>query len=348
MTHPVPLAEIWRGPRPESVHLGHAVICDASGGIVEAWGNPGEVVLPRSSAKMIQALPLVASGAADAAGLGPEHLALACASHSGAAIHTDRVARWIAGMGLGDDDFRCGAHMPWDKAAHDALLCSGTAPCQVHNNCSGKHAGMLALATHHGWETAGYHRPDHPVQRRMRTEVARWSGLEPNDIPVGIDGCGIPCYGLPLDRVARAFRRFGAGESEGATRLLDAIGRAPFMIGGTDRLCSWLPEVTNGRIVAKVGAEGVYGAVVRDLGVGVAVKVEDGSRRAVEPALMAVLESLGALAPAEISELEPHRSPRVTNTRDEVVGEIRFVGAGDPVGAGHPVGAAAASGRGGP
>ncbi|HKK93555.1 MAG TPA: asparaginase [Longimicrobiales bacterium] len=338
---------VTRGEIVESEHRVHAVV-HGSDGPELVWGDAAFPTTLRSAAKLFQALPLVEDGVADALPLSDSELALCCASHNTETAHVEGARAILARVGLDERALACGPHRPLHPEAARRLDADGISPSPIHNNCSGKHAGMLALATHHGWETAGYHRPDHPVQRRMRTEVARWSGLEPNDIPVGIDGCGIPCYGLPLDRVARAFRRFGAGESEGATRLLDAIGRAPFMIGGTDRLCSWLPEVTNGRIVAKVGAEGVYGAVVRDLGVGVAVKVEDGSRRAVEPALMAVLESLGALAPAEISELEPHRSPRVTNTRDEVVGEIRFVGAGDPVGAGHPVGAAAASGRGGP
>ena len=168
MIEPVEMTEIWRGPFAESVHRGHAVICDAAGEIVEAWGDPQAVVLPRSSAKMLQALPLVESGAADAHRLTPEHLALACASHEGAAIHTDRVGKWLADLGLSDDDFRCGAHMPKDSEARNALIRAGKEPCQMHNNCSGKHSGFLTVAKHLG---AGpeYLEIDHPVQVAVRT-----------------------------------------------------------------------------------------------------------------------------------------------------------------------------------
>ena len=150
MTKAAPFAEIWRGPILESVHSGHAVICDASGQIVEAWGDPEKVILPRSSSKMIQALPLINSGAADKAGLSTEQLALACASHQGAAIHTDRVGVWLDTLGLSDDDFRCGAQEPNDRDAMEGLIRAHEKPCQIHNNCSGKHAGFLTLNKHLG------------------------------------------------------------------------------------------------------------------------------------------------------------------------------------------------------
>lgn len=179
------LIELWRGGLRESAHLGHAVICDGKG-IVEAWGDPGAVIFPRSSCKMIQALPLVESGAADAAGLSSEELALACASHNGAEIHTRRVSAWLDGLGLAESDLRCGAHLPNDPAERRRLTCSETAPCQIHNNCSGKHAGFLTLNRHLGGG-AEYVELDHPVQRAVRDAfeaetgetVAGW----------GIDGC---------------------------------------------------------------------------------------------------------------------------------------------------------------
>ncbi len=164
MSNPVPLTEIWRGPMIESLHLGHAVICDDTGQIVQAWGDPELAIYPRSSAKMIQALPLIESGAAAAHGLTTEHLALACASHNAAAIHTGRVLAWLADLGLSDDDFRCGPQEPDDIPARDGLIRAGKTPCQYHNNCSGKHSGFLTLTRHLG---AGpeYIDIDHPVQR---------------------------------------------------------------------------------------------------------------------------------------------------------------------------------------
>ena len=164
MSKPVPMVEIWRGPFLESMHTGHAVICDATGDIIEAWGDPDQVMLSRSSSKMIQALPLIESGAADAMGLTPQHLALACASHGGAPLHTQLVRGWLATLGLTDDALRCGAHMPYDPATHDEMLIAAEQPCQFHNNCSGKHSGFLTLSNHLGGGSE-YIEPDHPVQK---------------------------------------------------------------------------------------------------------------------------------------------------------------------------------------
>jgi len=324
MTHPVPLAEIWRGPRPESVHLGHAVICDASGGIVEAWGNPGEVVLPRSSAKMIQALPLVASGAADAAGLGPEHLALACASHSGAAIHTDRVACWIAGMGLGDDDFRCGAHMPWDKAAHDALLCSGTAPCQVHNNCSGKHAGFLTLGRHLGGGP-DYIDLDHPVQRAVMEAFEQVTGeTSPYH---GIDGCSAPNPACSLHGMARAMAWFAAaGEADAqaraARRLWQAMAAHPALVAGEGRACTELMRACSEPVALKTGAEAFFIAILPRRGLGVALKIADGGTRGAECAIASILVRLGVLDPGHPAARRVRNAP-ITNWRGIETGMIR-------------------------
>lgn len=208
------LIELWRGGMRESTHLGHVVISDANG-IVEAWGNPGAVIYPRSSCKMIQALPLVESGAADAAGLGSEHLALACASHSGGRIHTERVAAWLSGLGLDDGDLRCGAHLPGDPAERKRLICSDESPCQVHNNCSGKHAGFLTLKRH---MNAGpeYVEIDHPVQRAVRRAFEEVTGETATGW--GIDGCSAPNFACTVEGLAHAmagFARPGAGARAG-------------------------------------------------------------------------------------------------------------------------------------
>jgi L-asparaginase II len=324
MTHPVPLAEVWRGPRPESVHLGHAVICDARGEIVEAWGNPDEVVLPRSSAKMIQALPLVASGAADAAGLTPEHLALACASHSGAAIHTDRVGRWIAEIGLGDGDFRCGAHMPWDKAAHDALLCSGTAPCQVHNNCSGKHAGFLTLNRHLGGGP-DYVEPDHPVQRAV---MEAFETVTDQSSPYyGIDGCSAPNPATTLRAMARAMAWYaGAGEAtaeeRAARRLWQAMVAHPDLVAGEGRACTELMRACSEPVALKTGAEAFYIAILPRRGLGVALKIADGGTRGAECAIASILVRLGVLDPRHPEVLKVRNAP-IVNWRGIETGAIR-------------------------
>lgn len=324
MTHPVPLAEVWRGPRPESVHLGHAVICDARGEIVEAWGNPDEVVLPRSSAKMIQALPLVASGAADAAGLTPEHLALACASHSGAAIHTDRVGRWIAEIGLGDGDFRCGAHMPWDKAAHDALLCSGGTPCQVHNNCSGKHAGFLTLNRHLGGGP-DYVEPDHPVQHAV---MEAFETVTDQSSPYyGIDGCSAPNPATTLRAMARAMAWYaGAGEAtaeeRAARRLWQAMVAHPDLVAGEGRACTELMRACSEPVALKTGAEAFYIAILPRRGLGVALKIADGGTRGAECAIASILVRLGVLDPQHPAACKVRNAP-IINWRGIETGAIR-------------------------
>ncbi|HRO15518.1 MAG TPA: asparaginase, partial [Paracoccus sp. (in: a-proteobacteria)] len=182
------LIELWRGGIRESVHRAHAVVWDR-GGIRAAWGDPDAVIFPRSSCKMIQALPLIESGAAATAGLGSEHLALACASHNGAAMHVDRVGAWLKALGLAEPDLRCGAHMPGDPAENRRLTCSDESPCQLHNNCSGKHAGFLTLNRHIGGNPE-YHLPDHPVQQAFR---AAFEEVTDETSPgYGIDGCSAP------------------------------------------------------------------------------------------------------------------------------------------------------------
>ncbi len=294
------LAEIWRGGFVESVHRGHAVVADAAGEVVAAWGAADQVILPRSACKMIQALPLVESGAAEAAGLTSEHLALACASHNGAAIHTERVARWLEGLGLGDDDLRCGAHMPRDPAAKRELLCSDRAPCQRHNNCSGKHAGFLTLGRHLGGGPE-YVDPDHPVQRAVRAAFEDVTGA---DSPgYAIDGCSAPNFAATLRGLAHAMARFavaddgGDGRARAMVRLRGAMAAHPELVAGEGRSCTALMRATEGRAMVKTGAEGVFMAILPDQGLGIALKAEDGATRAAEAAITALLVRFGALDP---------------------------------------------------
>lgn len=294
MTQAAPFAEIWRGPFLESRHQGHAVICDARGDILESWGDPTAVVLPRSSSKMIQALPLVRSGAADKAGLGSEHLALACASHNGAAIHTDRVAAWIQELGLADEDFRCGPQDPDDRAAHEALIRAHAAPCQVHNNCSGKHAGFLTLAQHLG---AGpeYVDPDHPVQQaclEVFEEVTQESSPG-----YGIDGCSAPNHAASLHGMARAMAHFAAApEGSAEARLHGAMRQHPELVAGEGRACTELMRAMEGKVALKTGAEGFFIAILPEQKLGIALKAACGTTRAAECAIAALLVRLGVLS----------------------------------------------------
>lgn len=319
--------EVTRGGIVESVHDVDVAVVEREGLVARA-GSPERVTFVRSAVKPFQALPLVEDGVLDRFGLGAEALALACASHSGEPRHVAVARSVLAKIGLEASALACGPHEPFDERARDALRAEATAPGRIHNNCSGKHAGMLALAVAHGWPPEGYQRPEHPVQRRMLAEIERWTGVDRDGIGTGIDGCGVVTFALPLHGLARAFHRLvtaaGAGEP-GPAAVVSAMRDHPFLVGGTDRLGTRLMEATGGRILAKVGAEGVYGAAAVDGGPGIALKVRDGARRAGAVALLGVLDALGLLDATERDALASRARPEVRNTRDEVVGELRPV-----------------------
>ncbi len=293
MTAPAPFAEIWRGPFLESVHMGHAVICDAGGDIMEAWGDPDLTVLPRSSSKMIQALPLMRSGAADAFGLSTRQLALACASHAAARIHVDAVNDWIRTLDLTDDAFRCGPQEPRDREVRNALIRAHEQPCRVHNNCSGKHAGFLTLTQHLG---AGpdYVAPDHPVQRACLEAFEEVTGeTSPG---YGIDGCSAPNFAASLHGIARAMARFAAAPADSAeARLHSAMRLHPELVSGEGGACTELMRACDGKVALKTGAEGFFIAILPDRGIGIALKAACGTTRAAEAAITALLVRLGVL-----------------------------------------------------
>ncbi len=293
------LAEIWRGEILECVHRGTAVVASAEGEVVEAWGDPARVILPRSSYKMIQALPLVESGAADAAGLGAEHLALACASHQGAMVHTGLASRWLAGIGLAERDLRCGAHQPRDAAARHRLHDRGAAPDQFHNNCSGKHCGFLTANRHLGGGPE-YVDPEHPLQQAVRLATEEVTGETVSGF--AFDGCSAPNFAVSLNGLATAMARFAtAGTSftgtraGAARRLVEAMAAHPVLVGGEGGATTNLIRACAGRAVVKPGAEGVFVAILPQRGLGIALKIDDGNARGSEAAIAALLARHGAL-----------------------------------------------------
>lgn len=314
------MTEIWRGPFLESVHQGHAVVCNSEGGIEMSWGNSERVVLPRSSSKMIQALPLITSGAADAFGLTSEHLALACASHRGEAMHTQRVSRWLDNLGLGDSDLRCGAHMPYNEETHHAMIRADESPSQWHNNCSGKHTGFLTLAKHLG---AGpeYLELDHPVQKAVREASERVTGEVASGY--GIDGCSAPNFAFSLTAIARAMAHFAASPSGSAeARLHEAMRLHPELVAGNGRPCTELMRATGGDVAIKTGAEAFYVAILPKLKLGIALKIDDGTTRASECAMAAILVKLGVLEPDHPAAMAVMNAP-VKNVRGIQTGWIR-------------------------
>ncbi len=321
----VPVAELWRGGLLESTHLGHAVICDA-GGVVEAWGNPQAVIFPRSSCKMVQALPLLETGAAAARGLTPAHLALSCASHQGAALHVEMAGRWIADLGLGESDLRCGAHEPLDHAERDRLICSHEKPCQLHNNCSGKHSGFLTV-TRHLKAGPEYVEMDHPLQKAIR--AATEDVAEETVAGWGVDGCSAPNFAVTLHGLARSMAKFAtAREGHGARedamyRLTRAMAAHPELVAGEGRACTELMRAMGGKVAIKTGAEAVFVAIVPEKGLGIALKVLDGNSRASEAAIAHLLVRAGVLDaghPATVKRLAPVQR----NWRGIETGQLRL------------------------
>ncbi len=317
------LIECVRGPIAESAHRG-AVAVWSAGGPVLTIGDVARPVYPRSAIKALQTLPLVESGAADALGLSTEELAVACASHSGADYHVEAVRSLLAKAGLAESDLACGAHMPFDPAAFRAASESGTQP--VQNNCSGKHAGMLAACVHLGLPTQGYERPDHPLQVAIRRTISELAGEELAEAPCGIDGCSLPTWGLSLTGLARAFARFGTGvafdanRAEAASRLMAACFAAPEWVAGEGRLDTLLLRRLRGQAFVKTGAEGVYAASLPRHGLGIALKIDDGAKRAAEAAIVQVL---AALLPERSHDLADRIDQEQRNWRGLLTGGIR-------------------------
>lgn len=320
MTQAAPFAEIWRGAFLESVHFGHAVICDDAGQIVNAWGDPDKTILPRSSSKMVQALPLITSGAADNAGLTTEHLALACASHQGAAIHTDRVGVWLKTLGLTDDAYRCGPQEPSDKDAREGLIRAHETPCQIHNNCSGKHTGFLTLNQYLGG-SSDYIDPTHEIQRACLEAFERTTGETSPGF--GIDGCSAPNYACTLHGMARAMAHFAAApDCSAEARLHQAMRLHPELVAGEGRACTELMRAMKGKVALKTGAEGFFIAILPEQKLGIALKAACGTTRAAECAIAALLVKLGVLDAAHPATLKRMNAP-IKNWRGIETGTLR-------------------------
>ncbi|MBU2992449.1 asparaginase [Octadecabacter sp. 1_MG-2023] len=324
MSNPVDLVELWRGGMLESVHQGHAVVVDQSGDILHAWGDPEYITYPRSSAKMLQALPLVESGVADRFGLTTEQLALSCASHSGAAIHTDRVQNWLKDLELDDDAFCCGPQWPADKPASKELIKSDASACKYHNNCSGKHCGFLTMVKANGWGP-DYVAMDHPLQVGIKQVVEEL--VEETSPNWGIDGCSAPNHASTVHGMARAMATFAKADDSSTrgsamVRLRNAMMAHPDLVSNTDRACFHLMRAAKGKAAVKTGAEGFFIAILPEAKIGVALKIMDGTTRASECAMAAILCKLGVLDPND-PLVKQYRNPDLKNFAGLVTGDMR-------------------------
>ncbi|KMY69273.1 hypothetical protein AAU61_03400 [Desulfocarbo indianensis] len=332
MEYSEPLAELVRGGLTESVHRGAVVVCTPDGVRQKGLGHPAMPTFLRSTAKPLQALPLITSGAADAFGLTPAELACCCGSLNGEDFQVAAVSSILAKAGMKPEMLACGVHRPSHAPTAKALAAAGEKPSELHNNCAGKHAAMLALCSHLGFDPQGYSQPDHPVQRLILQEVAAMCAYPAEQVGVGIDGCGVPVFRLPLISLAGAYARLAAPEKAGLTpektaaikRLMAGCLEHPEMIAGSDRLCTRVMQAAPGAFLAKTGAEGTYALALVKEGIGVGIQVEDGNMRALGPVVTELLHQLDQLGHEALEgPLQDLHAPQFLNHRNEAVAQLR-------------------------
>lgn len=319
------LAGLHRGDLLESYHFGHAVVANAKGEILFEMGNPNAIIYPRSSCKMLQALPLVESGAAKDAALTSKELALSCASHNGELMHTNKVDAWLKSIDLDETALRCGPQEPSRYPDQIRLYEEGMVKGRIHNNCSGKHAGFLTLNQKLGGD-GDYHHIDHPVQIAVKQAFEEM--VEETSPCYGIDGCSAPNHACSVHGLARGAAKMatpstlGKARGEAAEALVNAMMAHPLLVAGTNRACSELMAAANGKAAIKTGAEGVFVAILPQSGLGIALKITDGATRASEAAIAALLVRLGVLD-KEHPDVKKRLARPETNFNNEIVGDIR-------------------------
>jgi len=322
------LVEVTRADFVESRHRGACAVVNADGEIVRLWGDVDALVYPRSALKPLQALPLIESGAADRFALGDEEIALACASHNSERFHVERVSAWLERIGLAVDDLQCGVGEAISLDTTKAMSRDRETFSRAHNNCSGKHAGFLSTAVHMGEPTHGYIDPDHPVQQRVTQTVEEMTGVSLRSAPCGTDGCGIPVFAFPLHALARGMARMMSKDlsilrASAAQRVMAAMAACPECVAGTKRFDTRMMRACKGEVLVKGGAEGVHIAMIPGRGLGIALKIDDGTIRASELAMGCVLDGLGLINPAARTEIADLIEMPVLSTLGERVGEIR-------------------------
>lgn len=327
------LAKVFRGETVESVHRGHLIIIDGEGNTLASAGNPKTVTFLRSSAKPFQALPFVLSGACDEYEFSEEELALACASHSGERIHVRIAEQMLTRIGMYEAYLRCGAHLPFNEKEAERMQRAGEQPTQLHNNCSGKHAAMLAVAKILEADLQTYEDFDHPVQQAILEAMSAFSGVPVKKIKLAVDGCAAPNFAMPVAAMAKSFVNLVSPPEEmdgklrnAAARIVSAMVKFPELIGGTERLDTMLMQAAPGQLISKVGADGVWLCAVLPCdrwprGLGIALKIEDGDDRRGRPVVaVELLRQLGIIDQDALAEISPMA---IKNRRGDVVGEVR-------------------------
>ena len=324
-----PLAVVTRNDYIESVHYGYICVVDPAGNIIHSLGSPDTSIYFRSSAKPIQAIPFIQSGASKAFGFSLRDIALVCASHAGQTIHQQATTLMLEKLDLTSDFLHCGIMQPYNEEENKRLSATGQAPSVLHCSCSGKHTAMLALAKYRGYSMEDYEKLHHPVQREILETMAYFAHEDIHNIPLGVDGCGVPIYLLPIQKIARSYSKLMAhGADEGhplqiaCKTIIDAMTHYHEMVSGDHEFCTELMLATHHKIIGKVGCEAVYCIGIKDKNLGICIKVVDGNERAIYPIVIHTLNQLGVLNEEELSKLRQWYRPQILNNLQEPIGEI--------------------------
>ncbi len=317
------MCRVMRGEFIESMHVAYAVAVDDTGAIIKNWGDPYYLTCIRSSLKPFQASATVASGALDAAGFTDSELALMCASHNGESIHVETAKAMLDKLGLDITQYECGSHPPYDRESRSRLIKQSEPASPLHNNCSGKHAGMLCLSKHLGADPRGYTGHGHPVQKAIMEKIKNFSEMD--ELHLAIDGCSAPVPFMPLYHIALMYQKLASGNYEELNRIFGAMNSNPIMVAGTERFDTDFMTVMNGIAVTKVGGEAVRGIAIKKSdgsSVGIAAKILDGNHRCMPTAALAVLEDLNLIDPNQLFQLEKYRNITLENHRELEIGSI--------------------------
>ena len=331
MANPL-VVEAMRGALVESAHRGAGAVVDVDGRVAMVFGDADRPVYPRSAVKALQALPLVASGAADTLSLSDKEIALACASHSGSEDHVATARAMLAKAGRDDRALECGAHWPLGENEARALARSGRAPTALHNNCSGKHAGFICLSCAMGVDPHGYVAPDHAVQREVRASIEAVTGARLSEDMCGVDGCSVPTCAVPLVALARGFARLGTGRGlsperrDAAARIRSAVAAHPVTVAGRGRFDTEMMSLLGARVFTKSGAEGVFCAALPEAGLGLAVKADDGAGRAAQVMIAALIQRFGGFDDETSARFTRFVRPRLSNWNGVEVGLLHPAG----------------------
>lgn len=323
------VVEVLRGPVVESLHHVMAVVVNEIGHVSQYWGNPQFLTMPRSAIKMLQALPLLESGAADKYGLDDKLIALACASHRGEKDHIAALQQWMEKVSIKESAYVCGPHLPYDEASAHDMIRKNQKPTVLCNNCAGKHSAIITTCLHLGEDPTGYEKYEHNAQKRLRKVLTETMRFDHSKTAYGIDGCGIPTYAVPLQSMAVGMSALinskeTPARKAASERILRAVRSFPFYIAGSDNFATAVIEKSQGRAIVKGGAEGVFCGVLPEKRVAFAIKASDGAGRAAQVAAASLLLQLGGLNETEFKALAKYTQPSVTNWKGDVVGQMRI------------------------